>query len=456
MEQYVEIRRKIKEKKIEFVQLEAIDLCGTIKCLFMNSESFIYGLPSNFHMGSPSMLMLPDGKGVDGTGLTFEINNPNAKLAPELETFKSLPWLQNTASIFCDLDIDHIEYFQTSCRQQCKKQLRKMEALGYRFFSSFEYEFYLVDKDTLKPVYEESNWYSEEHIDRIRPFIQDVMSYLQKTGIQVEAFTSEDGPAQQELTMKPTFGIQASDNAMLFKKAVKSSAQKHHMKALFMTQPFEDHSHCSSHFNHSIWQLSKKENAFSQINKDDKLSDICKYWIAGLQHHSKALPALYWATNNCVEKCLAKDSQDSYFVPSNNTWGYDHRGVRFRIKNYSPSCTYIEDRLPGAGCNPYLVTTGCLIAGMDGINRKLPLKSEAFFGNILEAAGLPLGAEKVPESLEKAIEYLKEDQVFVNELGDVFMKAFTALKTAEFQRWDGIQNVEERFAMYRQKYGMYL
>ena len=456
MDKYADLCQKIKEKKIRFVQLEAIDLCGTTKCLFMSSESFLHHLPSDFHMGSPSMLMLPDGKGVDGTGLTFEINNPNVQLTPELQTFKKLPWLQDVASVLCDLKMNQLEYWQTSCRQQCKKQLKKLEEMGYQFLSSFEYEFYLVDKDTLMPVYEDSNWYSEVNIGRIRPFIQEAMLSLQEVGINVEAYTSEDGPAQQELTMKPTFGIHAADNAMLFKKAVKSVAQKHQMKAMFMTQPFAELPHCSSHFNHSLWDLTETENLFSDTNKGDKLSDVCKYWIAGLQHHSNALAALYWATYNCVEKCQAKDSLDGYFVPSNNTWGFDHRGVRYRVKNYNPLRTYIEDRLPGAGCNPYLVMTGCLIAGMDGIKRKLPLQSEAFFENILDQAELPSKVDKVPGSLEEAIQCLKEDEVFVNELGDVFMIAFTALKKAEFQRWNEIENMEKRFEMYRQKYGMHI
>ncbi|XP_066920853.1 lengsin-like [Clytia hemisphaerica] len=452
-----EIRKKITEKNIRFVQLEAIDLCGTTKYMLMSSKSFLRNLPDDFHLGvAITNLFLPDGKLVMDGGLTLELGNPNVEVTPDLDTFCVLPWLQDTAGVFCDLDLKgrKIEYLETSCRQQCKKQLVKLEEMGYHLFSSYEYEFYLLHKDTMKPVYEDTNLYSESIGREIRPFIQEVMTVLEQTGIDVEVYTVEDGPAQQEITIKPEFGIKSVDNAIRYKKAVQNIAEKYQMEAIFLSQCFAEEADCSSHFNHSLWDLTKKENAFSDITNDDKLSEVCKYWLAGLQHHSKALSALYWATNNCVERCQTK--KEIHFVPVNNSWGFDNRSVCYRIKNYSVRRTYIEDRLPGAGCNPYLVMTGCLIAGMDGIKRKLPLKSEPFVGMMLGVQDLPSGIDKVPESLPEAMKCLEEDSIFCEELGEVFMNAFKPLKKAEFERWQEIENEEERFQMYRGIYGKHL
>ena len=347
-----------------------------------------------------------------------------------------------------------VEYWETPCRQQCKKQLQKLEDMGFHLYSSYEYEFYLLDKETLKPVYKDTNLYSEAVGREIRSFIQEVMLVLEETGIDVEAYTAEDGPGQQELTMKPEFGIKSVDNAIRYKKAVQNIAQKHQMEALFLSQCFVEQAGSSCHFNHSLWDSTKKEKAFSDTTKDDKLSDVCKYWLAGLQHHSKALSALYWATNNCAERCQTK--KEYHFVPTNNSWGFDHRNVRYRIKNCSVPRTYIEDRLPGAGCNPYLVMTGCLIAGMDGIKRKLALKSAPFVGMMLGVHDLPTGIDKVPKSLPEAMKCLEEDKILSEELGEVFMNAFKPIIKDEFERWRDYEKEDERFRMYRETYGKHL
>ena len=232
-----EIKREISEKNVRFVQLEVIDLCGITQCLLMTSKGFLRNLPDDFHLGVGTTLFLPDGIPVQGNGLLLEIDCPNIEVTPDLETFRVLPWLQDTASVLCDVDMKgrKIDYWETSCRQQCKKQLQKLEQMGFHLYSSYEYEFYLFDKDAMKPIYEYTNLYSEAIGREIRPFVQEVMAMLEETGIDVEAYTAEDGPGQQEITMKPEFGIKSVDNAIRYKKAVQNIAQKHQMEALFLS-----------------------------------------------------------------------------------------------------------------------------------------------------------------------------------------------------------------------------
>ena len=154
---------------------------------------------------------------------------------------------------------------------------------------------------------------------------------------------------------------------------------------------------------------------------------------------------------NCFERC-----KPGTFAPTNNSWGFDNRTVGFQVKNGSPSSTYIENRIPGAGSNPYLVTAGCLIAGMDGIKRNLQPKSKPFKGNLYEVKELPEGVENLPSSLEEALECLKEDAIFANELGKYFMRAYTVIKKDEIKRWNEFENDEVRWDYYRKKIGKFL
>ena len=294
--------------------------------------------------------------------------------------------------------------------------------MGYKILSAFEYEFYLVDKKTNQPIYKDINFAATALEDIVRPVAYDIMRNLRKVGIKPEIYEAEFGPAQQEITMVPEFGIQSVDNAILYKKVVKAIAKKHDVKALFLSKPFLEDSGCSNHFNHSLWDLSDHSNVFYDAEQPDKMSKIFKNWLGGLQEHSKALTALFCITTNCFERCKV-----STFAPTNNSWGYDNRTVGFRAKNDSESHTYLENRIPGAGSNPYLVMTGCLIAGMDGIKRNLQPKSKPYSGNLYEAKELPDGVENLPGNLDEAVQHLQDDKIISSELGDVFMKALSLI-----------------------------
>jgi len=121
------------------------------------------------------------------------------------------------------------------------------------------------------------------------------------------------------------------------------------------------------------------------------------------------------------------------------------------VKNSSPGGTYIENRIPGASSNPYLVTIGCLIAGMDGIKRDLQPKSDPYKEYLYKAKELPSDIENLPETLERALQCLQEDELFTRELGDVFMKAFIACKKNEIEKGKKIK-AEDKWDWYKEFY----
>ena len=458
---------------IRMIQCEIPDLNGVARGVITTPTFFKQGVKKG-GFAYPSTLLggfQTTGELVHQTGLTFDIDFRNGYLKPDLDSFRILPWFgegdknkgSKTASVLCDFEFVFPKedvngshpvlknITQASCRQQCKAQLQKLEQMGLRMYSAFEYEFYLVDKETFQPLHGHMNMYSRVVHNMVRPIISDILNNLELIGIQPELYQSEFAPSQQELSIKPKYGIMAADDAFHYKALVKEVALNHDVRALFLSKPFAEQSGCSSHFNHSLWDLSKKSNAFYDAEQPDKMSQVFKGWLAGLQEHAKALAALCCITTNCFERC-----KPYTFAPINDSWGYDNRTVGFRVKNDSPSGTYLENRIPGAGSNPYLVMTGCLIAGMDGIKRNLQLKSKPYSGNLYEAKELPEGVENLPGSLEEAVQHLQDDKILSEELGEVFMKAFTALKRDEIERCKTFENDGAKFEFYRKSYGLFL
>jgi glutamine synthetase len=98
--------------------------------------------------------------------------------------------------------------------------------------------------------------------------------------------------------------------------------------------------------------------------------------------------------------------------------------------------TRVELRFPDPSCNPYLAFAAMLLAGLDGIDRKLACPPPMNNLNIYEMSAEELsekGIAQLPGSLAEALQTLAEDTVLVQALGAEIYEAFVRAKTAE---WD--------------------
>jgi glutamine synthetase len=101
----------------------------------------------------------------------------------------------------------------------------------------------------------------------------------------------------------------------------------------------------------------------------------------------------------------------------------------------------VENRIPGADANPYLVYAALLAAGLDGIERKLDSgepNSEnlySFSYDELRARGL----ETLPSNLLMATHELAQDEVLREALGAVrdedYVDYFIRVKLEEWNRY---------------------
>src|SRR5260370_914924 len=98
-----------------------------------------------------------------------------------------------------------------------------------------------------------------------------------------------------------------------------------------------------------------------------------------------------------------------------------NRSAAVRIPMYSPSpkAKRIEVRFPDPACNGYIAFSAMLMAGLDGIERRLnpgdPLDKDIYALTPEELRDVP----KMPGSLDEALENLKRDHDFLLK-GDVF------------------------------------
>jgi glutamine synthetase len=416
-----DINQMIADQQIEFIRFEQTDTHGISRSKLVPAkhlERFAQdGL--NFLLGQ---LGFDAQSGVaPGTGYLEEMGFPDSRIFPDLDTFRVLPWLDATARLICEPRFYDGRPAAAAPRYVARRQLEALHDLGYRFRAGYEYEFYLRDRQTDAPPYQGIQIFATLRNEFDGAFVRQIVRDLRSLDIDIITANAEYGPGQQEINFAPDWGIAAADAAFSFKQAVKEIAQLHGYVASFMTKPYADQSASGCHFHHSLFRVSDDANAFDDPAAPDGLSDVARQFIAGQILHAPALTALFAPTVNCAKRYKLYS-----FAPTNATWGLENRTVALRIKGVRGANTHVENRIPCAASNPYLVMAGLIAAGIDGIRRQLapppPIDGIAY--------GLD-GVTDLPATLGEALDALEADTMLREMLGEEFVKLFVAVKRHE-------------------------
>ncbi|MCX7020244.1 MAG: type I glutamate--ammonia ligase [Candidatus Sumerlaeota bacterium] len=253
-------------------------------------------------------------------------------------------------------------------------------------------------------------------IDQLQDIRSEMMLTLMKCGIQAEAQHHEVATAgQSEIDIR--FGplVQMGDQALMFKYIIKNVAKKHNKTVTFMPKPMYGDNGSGMHVHVSIWKGDK--NLFAG-NQYAGLSEMALYFIGGLLKHAPAILAFTSPTTNSYKRLVP-----GYEAPVNLAYSQRNRSAAVRIPMYSPSekAKRIEFRPPDPSCNFYYAFSAILMAGLDGIEKKLspgePLDKNIYDLPPEEAKNVP----QVPSSLDAALAALETDYEFLLK-GDVFSK----------------------------------
>ena len=193
---------------------------------------------------------------------------------------------------------------------------------------------------------------------------------------------------------------------------MKDVAATHGLLATFMAKPFSDHEGSSHHVHVSLWD--DERNVFA--TPGGELSELARAFAGGVLAHAAGLSALASPTVNSYKRLAAAGS----LVPVGAALAGDDRLSYLRIPSERGDATRIELRAGDASANPYLLITGLLAAGRDGIERGL---------DPAPATGA------LPGSLADALSALERDEVLCEALGARMVAVLVALKRRECARY---------------------
>lgn len=418
------IRQELDAAGIEFVRFEQSDTHGTARSKTVPTRHFARFATSglNFLLGH---LGFDVQSGVaPGSGYLEDLGFPDSRIFPDLDTLVTVPWADGTASVLCEPRFQDGRPAMAAPRAVARGLLRELEGMGFGFFSGFEYEFYLVDRETRQPPFPGIQIFTTLRNNFDPLIVDEILLDMPQVGVDIITSNSEYGPGQMEINFAPAAGISAADHAFRFKNGVKEIAQILGYMASFMTKPYADQSASGCHYHHSLTDLKTGGNAFSNPDRPFELNDTCRWWLGGQIRHAAAICAFASPTINCYKRY-----KQWSFAPTNATWGAENRTVGVRVKGLKGEGAHLENRTPGAASNPYLVMSAILAAGIDGLRNHIeppPAVEKIAYG--LE------GVENLPAGLPQALDALEGDAVLRGLLGEEFVGLYLAVKRHEINK----------------------
>lgn len=283
------------------------------------------------------------------------------------------------------------------------------------------------DPQNIYKVRQQEGYFVLPPYDNHKPIREEMLAALREANIEIERDTHERATAgSAEIDLKYDSLLKMADKVMLFKYIVKNVAGRHDKLATFMPKPLFGHNGSGMHTHQSLWKASKPI-FYDRLGQYHHLSQIAMYYIGGLLTHAKALCALTTPGVNSYKRLVP-----GFEAPTTIAFGYRNRSTCARVPAYpaTPASRRVEFRIPDPSANIYLCLSAMLMAGLDGIKRKLdPIKLG--FGP-LEKSGYELSgqdAKKVtftPASLEETLQALEKDHEFLTA-GNVFTPEFIRL-----------------------------
>ncbi len=421
-----QIKEEIHKHNVRFVHLQFSDLLGMLKAVTVPVQQ----------LGD----VLKHGKWFDGSSIEgfARIAESDMFLKPDFATFKIIPWSKSNGfsevRIICDAYKPDGEPFSGDPRHILKNQIEKAKKMGFEYFVAPEIEFFLMSRDANGKVIllpHDRAGYFDQTIDGAGA-VRNMMSIaLQGFGMEVEAMHHEVADGQHEINFRYGDSLASADNTITFKYALKMVAKKMGLYATFMAKPFFGIHGSGMHTNQSLFRNG--ENAFFDAQSKYGLSDIAMHFIAGQLAHVKAMSAITNPTVNSYKRLVV-----GYEAPVYISWGRTNRSALMRIPRISrekASSTRCELRCPDPMCNPYLAFAIMLAAGLDGIEKKMPLMppvEESTYEMTPEQIS-NRGIETLPRDLYGALRALAKDEVIKLALGEDVFQRYYDIKMEE---WD--------------------
>jgi len=421
-----QVLKTIQEKNVEFLRLQFTDISGIVKNVAIPASQMGKALKSGISF---------DGSSIEGFA---RIQESDMVLRPDLSTFSLLPWRSkdgsNEARLICDVHLPNGKPFEGDPRHVLRNQLDIAKEMGYTMNVGPELEFFLFEKPnggSATVPHDFGGYFDLGPVDLAEDVRREIIRALTQMDFVVEASHHEVAKGQHEIDFVYDDALKNADKVVTFKYVTKTIAMREGLRATFMPKPIYGAAGTGMHANISLFR--GLENAFYDSEMPLNISDLARFFVGGLIEHACAITAIANPLINSYKRLVS-----GFEAPVYITWSGPNRSSLIRIPAGRGLSTRLEFRSPDPTCNPYLTFAVILAAGMDGIKRCID-PGDAVDLNVYELSAAErksLGIRTLPANLKEALDYLEEDKVIRNALGEHVFENIMRLGLLEWEAYN--------------------
>jgi len=414
-----ELAQAVAEGAIDTVLVALVDMQGRLMGKRFQAEFFLESGHRETHSCNYLLATDLEMETVPGYKATsWAAGYGDYTMTPDLATLRRTPWLPGTALVLCDV-VDHHSHAEVphSPRALLKRQIARLEALGYRAMMASELEFFLFRQSydelqaagyrglTTLGAYNED--YHIFQTSKEEEVMRAIRIGLNAAGIPIESSKGEASAGQEEINVRYGEALAAADAHAIVKNGAKEIAWSKGRALTFMAKWDDRAAGSSSHVHQSLRTLDGAP-AFFDPGEPMGMSGLMRSYLAGLLAHAGEITYFLAPYVNSYKRFAA-----GTFAPTKAIWSVDNRTAGYRLVGEGTKSVRVECRVGGADLNPYLAYAALIAAGIDGIERGLELEPE-FRGDAYAAAR----AREIPTTLRDAAEALRRSKLLRAAFGD--------------------------------------
>ena len=414
-----------KQKKIKYFLVTFVDFFGVQRAKLVPTRAI------------GEMQKTGAGFGGFATHLDLSFSEPDMFALPDPDSLIQLPWQPDVGWLASDLIMNN-EFMDQCPRVILKNQINNLDNLNLQMMTGVECEFFILNEDgtevadnrddALKPCYDVAA------LMRRFDVLSEICDSMIKLGWKPYQNDHEDANGQFEMNWDYTDCLTTADRHVFFKFMVKSIAEKHGLRATFMPKPFTQLTGNGCHAHVSVWDKKKKKNLFQDSSDQLGLSKMGYQFIGGIMKSVDSFAAWLNPCLNSYERLNAKTTNSgSTYSPTAVTYSGNNRTHMIRI----PDEGRFEFRAADGAVNPYLLQSGIIAMGLDGIkNKRSPGKRLDI--NMYTQGNKLKRVKKLPNSLEQAIKKFSNDTIVKKSIGARVVSKYVKLKKRELKEFSQV------------------
>lgn len=438
----MDILNRVEKDNVKYISLQFSDIMGIVKSVTIPAAELGKALKSGIWF---------DGSSVEGF---MRIHESDMYLKPDVSTYAVVPWFSSDvgriARMICDVYNPNGNPFEGDPRYILKKTLEEAKELGCIYNVGPEPEFYLFKRENgLKPLVNDYGDYFDLTMDSAFIIRTEMMTALQKFGIEAEMAHHEVGAGHHEIDFKYDTALKTADNVLTFKVTLKAIADKYNLSATFIPKPLYGKPGSGMHCHQSLFNF-ESQNLFYDSKDNMGLSLMAKSFVAGQLKYIKEISAITNPIVNSYKRLGA------FEAPVYICWARTNRSALIRIPGLSGTkgqSARAELRNPDPACNPYLAFAVMLKAGLEGIKENLqppaPVNEDVYHFDDAKLAKFYI--DSLPGSLNEALMLFKKSKLAKEVLGNHLFQRYLDIKQGEWEEYR-LQVHDWEIRNYMQKY----